>query len=245
MSHHYIEFKNVSYSYPDGVDALRNVSFRITHGEKVALMGLNGAGKSTLLKLCNGLLLPTEGEVNIGGIAVTSKTLRLVRQSVGMVFQNPDDQLFMNTVAGDVGFGPVNMGLEKAEVERRVDAALRRVDCLYLKERQPFTLSGGQKRSVAIATVLSMEPNILVLDEPTSNLDWKARRNVMEIIRDFDHTCLVATHDIPLVRELCRRVIFIDGGQVIADNLTENIFNDRQLLESVGLTDADIGCRQA
>lgn len=235
MSHHYIQFSNVSYEYPNGCKALDNVSFRITHGEKVALLGLNGAGKSTLMLLTNGLLLPTEGEISIGGVPVTKKTLRLVRQSVGMVFQNPDDQLFMSTVEEDVAFGPVNMGLSREEVEKRVVRALRAVRLEELRKRAPFQLSGGQKRMAAIATVLSMEPNILVLDEPTSNLDLKARRDVKDIVRNFLHTTLIATHDLDLAIELCSRSIVLEKGRVIADTFTENVFNDRELCERLGI----------
>ena len=185
MSHHYIEFKDVSYRYIGGKEALHNVSFRIGHGEKVALIGKNGAGKSTLLLQTNGLLMPTEGTVDIGGVPVTKKTLPLVRQTVGMVFQNPDDQLFMPTVEEDVAFGPMNMKLPQAEIEKRVAEALTTVGCADLAKRSPMQLSGGQKRRVAIATVLSMQPSILVLDEPTSNLDWGARENVAEMVEGF------------------------------------------------------------
>ena len=162
MSHHFIRFSHVSYTYPSGTKALDDVSFLITHGEKVALLGANGAGKSTLLLHTNGLLLAQEGEVNVGDVPVTRKTLPLVRQSVGLVFQNPDDQLFMPTVEEDVSFGPANMRLPDAEIERRVEVALDRVGALDLRRRAPSELSGGQKRRVAIATVLSMEPSILV-----------------------------------------------------------------------------------
>lgn len=235
MSHHYIQFSNVSYVYPNGYKALDDVTFRITHGEKVALLGLNGAGKSTLMLLTNGLLLPSEGEISIGGVPVTGKTLRLVRQAVGMVFQNPDDQLFMPTVEEDIAFGPINMGLSQEEVRKRVDGALRAVGLEEIGKRAPFQLSGGQKRMAAIATVLSMEPNILVLDEPTSNLDHKARRDLMEIIRNFMHTTLIATHDLELVTELCSRSIVLEKGRVIADTFTRNVFEDAGLLERLGI----------
>lgn len=240
MSHHYIQFTDVSYSYPSGTKALDGVTFRITHGEKVALLGRNGAGKSTLIHLIDGLLLPERGEVNIGDVPVKKKTLPLIRQSVGLVFQNPDDQLFMPTVEEDVAFGPMNMGLPREEVERRVKMALRSVGCEDLRHRSPDSLSGGQKRRVAIATVLSMEPSILVLDEPSSNLDWDARRDLMEIIRNFDHTCLIATHDIDLLCELCPRTIVLDKGRVLADTLTSRIFQDSDLLTRIGMEDLQI-----
>lgn len=217
MSHHFIEFDNVFFSYPGGHEALRGVSFRITHGEKVALLGLNGSGKSTILLHTNGLLLPTRGTVNIGGIPVTRRTAPDVRRSVGMVFQNPDDQLFMPTVEEDVAFGPLNMGLEPAEVSHRVTDALRCVGAEDLAKRAPFQLSGGQKKAVALATVLSMGPDIMVMDEPTAELDLRARRRVADIVAGFEHSCLIATHDMDLARELCPRAILVTDGYISAD----------------------------
>ena len=235
MSHHYIQFTDVHYSYPGGYEALSGVSFRITHGEKVALLGLNGAGKSTLLLHTNGLLLPSKGEVNVGDVPVRKKTLPLVRQAVGMVFQNADDQLFMPTVADDVAFGPRNMGLPSDEVDRRVSRALEAVGASELAERPSFGLSGGQKRAVAIATVLSMEPDILVMDEPTANLDCAARRRLIELLSGFGHTMLVATHDLDMALELCPRAILLSRGRVAADGPTGVLLADRQLLRSAGM----------
>ena len=223
MSHHYIDFKNVRYSYPNGHEALKGVSFRVTHGEKVALLGLNGAGKSTLLLTTNGLLLPSSGEVNVGGIPVTKKTAPGVRRSVGMLFQNADDQLFMPTVEEDVAFGPLNMGLPADEVRRRVREAMDRTGVSGLGERTPFQLSGGQKKCVALATVLSMEPDILVMDEPTAELDLLARRRVADVVKGFMHTCIIATHDLDLARELCPRAVLIEDGRVAADGPTAEI----------------------
>ncbi|MDE6669700.1 MAG: energy-coupling factor ABC transporter ATP-binding protein [Muribaculaceae bacterium] len=217
MSHHFIEFDDVFFSYPGGQEALQGVSFRITHGEKVALLGLNGSGKSTILLHTNGLLLPTRGTVNVGGIPVTRRTAPDVRRSVGMVFQNPDDQLFMPTVEEDVAFGPLNMGLDSAEVRRRVTDALHRVGAENLAKRAPFQLSGGQKKAVALATVLSMEPDIMVMDEPTAELDLRARRRVADIISRFSHSCLIATHDMDLAHELCPRAILVSDGRIVAD----------------------------
>ena len=235
MSHHYIKFSHVSYTYPGGVKALDDVSFVITHGEKVALVGTNGAGKSTLMLHTNGLLLPSEGEVVIGDVPVTKKTLPIVRRSVGIVFQDPDDMLFMPTVREDVAFGPLNMNLPPDEVERRVEASLNAVGAADLRDRPSYELSGGQKRSVAIAAVLSMGPDILVLDEPSSNLDPHARRLMMDQIKSFHHTCLIATHDMALVRELCPRTIIMSEGRIVADGMTEKLLNDTQLLDRVGL----------
>lgn len=235
MSHHYIQFDNVHYSYPNGYEALKGVSFRIKHGEKVALVGANGVGKSTLLLHTNGLLLPQEGFVNVGDIPVSKETLPIVRQSVGLIFQNPDDQLFMPTVEDDVAFGPLNMKLPPQEVERRVRLALEAVGASALQKRYCHQLSGGQKRSVAIATVLSMEPNILVMDEPSSNLDPRARRQIIRLIQSFRHTCLIATHDLEMVWELCERTIVMIDGRVAADGNTKEIFSDTSLLERSGL----------
>lgn len=235
MSHHYIKFNNVHYTYPNGYEALKGVSFCITHGEKVALVGSNGAGKSTLLLHTNGLLLPTLGDVNVGDIPIVKKTLPLIRRAVGLVFQNPDDQLFMPTVEEDVAFGLVNMQLPPDEIERRVVESLKEVGALSLRKRAPYQLSGGQKRSVAIATVLSMEPDILIMDEPSSNLDPQARRLLMNQIESFTHTCLIATHDLEMVRELCKRTIIMNDGLIVADGETHTLFGDKELLEENGL----------
>lgn len=235
MSHHYLRFDNVHYTYANGYEALKGVSFRIGHGEKVALVGANGAGKSTVALHTNGLLLPRQGSVNVGDIPVTTQTLPLVRQSVGLVFQNPDDQLFMPTVEEDVAFGPINMKLPAAEVERRVAQALEAVGASALRHRAGYQLSGGQKKSVSIATVLSMEPNILVMDEPTSNLDPRARRQLINLIASFEHTCLIATHDLDMVCELCPRTIVMNDGRVVADGTTEDIFPRNSLSSSSSL----------
>lgn len=235
MSHHYLLFDDVHYRYPNGYEALRGVSFRVTHGEKVALVGANGAGKSTLLLHTDGLLMPSQGEVVMGGITLTRRTLSLVRQSVGLVFQDSDNQLFMPTVEEDVAFGPSNMRLEPAEIERRVVDALEAVGALHLRKSSPFQLSGGQKKRVAIATVLSMEPSILVMDEPTSNLDPRARRQIIDLIRRFRHTTLIATHDMEMVLDLCDRTIVMKDGKIVADGSAQHVFGDLALLEDCGL----------
>ncbi|MEE8398413.1 MAG: ABC transporter ATP-binding protein, partial [Desulfobacterales bacterium] len=196
MSHHIVEIEDLQFAYPDGTSALDGVSFRITHGESVAIVGANGAGKSTLLLHLNGYLTPTRGSIRIGDFPLTKSTLRDVRRTVGMVFQDPDDQLFMPTVYDDVAFGPLNFGLSPEAVEDRVVQALETVGALHLKDRPPYKLSGGEKRSVSIATVLSMAPDILVMDEPTSNLDPKARRHLIELLQTFQHTKIIATHDL-------------------------------------------------
>ena len=235
MSHHYLRFDDVHYRYPNGYEALCGVSFRITHGEKVALVGANGAGKSTLLLHPNGLLMPSQGGVVLGGIALTRRTLPLVRQSVGLVFQDSDNQLFMPTVEEDVAFGPSNMRLEPEEIRRRVTEALDAVGALDLRGESPFRLSGGQKKRVAIATVLAMEPSVLVMDEPTSNLDPRARRQIIDLIRRFSHTTLIATHDMEMVLDLCDRTIVMKEGRIVADGSTRHVFGDLALLEECGL----------
>ena len=235
MSHHYLRFDDVHYRYPNGYEALCGVSFRITHGEKVALVGANGAGKSTLLLHTNGLLMPSQGGVVLGGIALTRRTLPLVRQSVGLVFQDSDNQLFMPTVEEDVAFGPSNMRLEPEEIRRRVTEALDAVGALDLRGESPFRLSGGQKKRVAIATVLAMEPSVLVMDEPTSNLDPRARRQIIDLIRRFSHTTLIATPDMEMVLDLCDRTIVMKEGRIVADGSTRHVFGDLALLEECGL----------
>jgi len=234
MSHHIVEVKNLNHTYPDGTVALRDVSFRIVHGESVAIIGANGAGKSTLLQHLNGYLTPTGGEVRIGDFPLTKATLPEIRRAVGMVFQDPDDQLFMPTVHDDVAFGPLNLGLPEQEVERRVREALDQVGAAHLADKPPYHLSGGEKKRVAIATVLSMSPTILVMDEPTSGLDPYARRRLMSLLRDFHHTKIFTSHDLDMVMDLCDRTIVLHQGEVRADGPTMEIFRDEDLL---------VGCR--
>ncbi|WP_338824438.1 Energy-coupling factor transporter ATP-binding protein EcfA3 [Moorella humiferrea] len=235
MSHHIIQAINLKYKYPDGHQALNGVAFRITHGESVAIIGANGAGKSTLLLHLVGVLFPEEGEIRIGEIPVTRKTLPLIRQRVGMVFQDPDDQLFMPTVYDDVAFGPRNLKLPEEEVEKRVVASLDTVGILHLKDRPPYKLSGGEKRAAAIATVLAMNPDILVMDEPTSSLDPRSRRRLISLLKGFTHTKIIATHDLDMVFELCERTIVLKDGRVMADGRTEKIISDAALMEECGL----------
>lgn len=212
-----IEFREVRYSYPGGAEALRGISFAVERGEKVALLGPNGAGKSTLLLHTDGLLLPSAGEVVVDGVPVERKTLMEVRRRVGLVFQDPDDQLFMPTVEEDVAFGPLNMGLQPEEVERRIDSAIRAVGAIGLRKRSPMQLSGGQKRAVALATVLAMRPDILVLDEPTANLDGRTRAALVDLLGRLDCSCIIATHDMEMARRICTRALVVDDGRVVAD----------------------------
>lgn len=235
MSHHIVEAVNLRHVYPDGTAALRDVSFRITHGESVAVIGANGAGKSTLLLHLNGYLTPTGGTVRVGDYPLTRETLQEVRRTVGMVFQDPDDQLFMPTVRDDVAFGPLNLGFPPEEAERRVLDALARVGAEHLMDKPPYRLSGGEKKRVAIATVLSMTPAILVMDEPTAGLDPYARRQLVGLLREFRHTKIFTSHDLDMVLELCERTIVLSEGEVAADGPTREIFRDAALLAACRL----------
>ena len=235
MSHHIVQAHDLHYVYPDGTAGLQGVSFRITHGESVALVGENGAGKSTLLLHMNGYLMPTQGHMQIGDYPVTLNNVQDVRRSVGMVFQNPDDQLFMPTVFDDVAFGPMNLRMGEQEVERKVMEVLHVVGAEHLRKRPPYRLSAGEKRSVAIATVLAMSPDILVMDEPTSNLDPLSRRRLIALLRSFKHTKIIATHDLDMAMDVCERTIVLHQGRVTADGPTMDIFNDEQCLKASSL----------
>ena len=235
MSHHTVEVRNLHFSYPDGHEALKDISFTIFHGESVGIIGVNGAGKSTILMLLMGILFPDSGEVLIGDVHLTKKTLPMIRQRVGMVFQNPDDQLFMTNIYDDVAFGPRNYKLDEKEVESRVMGALELVGISELKNRAPFRLSGGEKRAASIACVLSMQPDILIMDEPTSALDPKARRRVIGLLNSFTHTKIITSHDLDLVLETCQRVIVVKNGKITADGATNEILTNSELLDSCGL----------
>ncbi|GAB4341233.1 MAG: ABC transporter ATP-binding protein [Desulfobulbaceae bacterium] len=235
MSHHIVSVRDLEYTYPDATPALAGVSFTIHHGESVAIVGANGAGKSTLLLHLNGYLTPQAGEVRIGDFLLTADTVQDVRRTVGMVFQDPDDQLFMASVFDDVAFGPLNLGLTLEEVEGRVEAALATVGVSELRDRPPHRLSTGQKRRVAIASVLAMSPDILVMDEPSAGLDPRARRRLMELLAGFTHTRIIATHDLDLVLDLCARTIVLHAGEVRADGSTKDIFADEALLTACRL----------
>jgi len=235
MSHHIVEVADLRYTYPDGTPALRGLSFRIVHGESVALVGSNGAGKSTLLLHLNGCLAPAAGTVRIGDFPLTSKTLPHVRRTVGMVFQDPDDQLFMPLVHDDVAFGPLNLGLSPEDVKATVERALATVGASHLRDRPSYRLSAGEKRSVAIASVLAMSPSILVMDEPTSSLDPRARRQLIQLLAGFDHTKIIATHDLDMALDLCSRTIVLKDGGIAADGPTGEILEDEGLLQASNL----------
>lgn len=235
MSHHIVQAEDVKYTYPDGNEALKGVSFMIHHGESVAIIGANGAGKSTLLMHLNGLMLPSSGMIRVGDYPLSKDTVHNIRRTVGMVFQDSDDQLFMPTVFDDVAFGPVNMGLPHDVVKQKVEETLERVGALHLKNRPTHRLSGGEKRAVAIATVLSMSPDILVMDEPTSSLDPMARRGLIGLLKGFHHTKIIATHDLDMVLDLCERTIIIREGVVAADGKSIDLLRDEALLASCHL----------
>ena len=230
-----VELAHVHFRYPDGFEALRGVDLRIEDGEKVALVGPNGAGKSTLMLQLNGTLVPSHGDVRVAGLAVGKPTIREVRREVGLVFQDPDDQLFSPTVFDDVAFGPLHMGLGADEVHRRVEAALASVGMSGYDRRVPHRMSLGQRKRVAVATVLSMDPSILVFDEPSAGLDPRGRRELIGLLRGLEQTMLVSTHDMRLVAEVFPRTIVMDGGVIVADGATETILHDEPFLEAHGL----------
>ncbi|MCL1797478.1 MAG: energy-coupling factor ABC transporter ATP-binding protein [Eggerthellaceae bacterium] len=280
-----LTYNNVAFSYPDGTQALKAVSFELGHGEHVALLGPNGAGKSTLMLLANGILLPQEGSITVGNVEVSKKTLVEVRQRVGLVFQDPDDQLFMTSVFDDLAFGLLNQSttvhthahthehtdtpvgesehtpaharlheqehkhlheqgrpyephrhpMTPQEIEARVFKALDEVGLAHVAQKAPQELSFGQRKRAALATILVMHPDFLILDEPSSNLDPRGRRHMINLLTTIDHTILLATHDLDMVWELCPRSIIIDEGRIVADGATQVLLSDKQLLEAHGL----------
>jgi cobalt/nickel transport system ATP-binding protein len=232
MSEPSLEVNGLSFSYPDGHEALRDVDLHVHHGERVALLGPNGAGKTTLLLHLNGIFRPSSGKVRVAGLDISDDSLMEVRRRVGLVFQDPDDQLFMPTVGQDVAFGPANFGIEGEELERRVTEALGAVSMLGAVDRAPHHLSYGERRRVAIATVLAMRPEILVLDEPTSNLDPASRRELIEALRSLPITQLLVTHDLPFALELCPRSLVMDDGRIVAADTTVEILSDDVLMKT-------------
>jgi cobalt/nickel transport system ATP-binding protein len=225
-----IDVRGLAYAYPDGRQALYGVNLVVQRGERVALLGPNGAGKTTLVLHLNGILMAGAGSVTISGRPVTKESLPEVRRRVGVVFQDPDDQLFMPTVRADVAFGPQNLGLRGAELDGRVHQALSMVGMADVADRPPHHLSFGQRRRVAVATVLAMEPDVLVLDEPSSNLDPASRRELAEIVRSLGLTTLMVTHDLPYAAELCERSVILSDGVVAADRETSELLADDELL---------------
>ncbi|WP_153505154.1 energy-coupling factor ABC transporter ATP-binding protein [Cumulibacter manganitolerans] len=225
-----LRVERLAFAYPDGHQALYGVDLRIDRGERVALLGPNGAGKTTLVLHLNGILGGGEGRIEVAGTPVTRPHLAEVRRRVGIVFQDPDDQLFMPTVRQDVAFGPANLGLRGAPLEAAVARALEQVGMAAYADRPPHHLSFGQRRRVAVATVLAMDPEILVLDEPSSNLDPAGRRELAEILQALDVTVLMVTHDLPYALQLCERSVVLDAGVIVADGSTADLLRDAELL---------------
>ncbi|MBM7775656.1 cobalt transport protein ATP-binding subunit [Actinokineospora baliensis] len=221
--------ERLAYAYPDGHQALFGVNLRVEPGERVAVLGPNGAGKTTLVLHLNGVLTG-QGKVEVAGLPVNKQNAKEVRRRVGIVFQDPDDQLFMPTVGEDVAFGPANFGLRGAELDARVKRALDDVGMAEHAERSPMHLSGGQRRRVALATVLACDPDILVLDEPSANLEPRARRELAEVLLSLGRTMLMVTHDLPYAAQLCPRAVLIDDGVIVADGRTRDLLADAALL---------------
>ncbi len=230
-----ITAQHLTFSYGGGRETLSDLNFRIEYGECVGLIGANGAGKSTLLKLLMGLLSGYEGDVCVGGLRVEKKNLKEIRRLAGYVFQDSESQLFLSTVYEDVAFGPRNDGCSKEEVEARVMDALRQVHMEALKEEQIYRLSGGQKKLASIATILSMKPQIILLDEPSGALDPRNRKHLIQIIRNLQGTKVVASHDLDLILDICERTLLIADGKIVRDGRTEEILGDEALLVRYGL----------
>jgi cobalt/nickel transport system ATP-binding protein len=229
-----VEIENLSFSYPDGQQGLKHIKLVVNIGENLAVIGPNGAGKSTLLLHLNGILRGNS-IVKIFGLPVEEKNLKEIRRKVGLVFQEPEDQLFSPTVFDDVAFGPINMGYSESEVRQRVTEALKSVRMTGYEQRSPHHLSIGEKKRIAIATVLSMSPELLVLDEPSSNLDPRSKWSLIGLLRQLPKTKIVAAHDLELVKALCQRTIILDKGEIVAEGTTEKILNDISLLKAHGL----------
>lgn len=226
-----IEFKNVSFCYEKEHPVLKNMSFSIEKGEAVGLIGANGAGKSSMLKVLLGLL-PHEGEILVNGIPLCKQNLAEIRRILGFVLQNSDNQMFMPTVFDDMMFGLLNYGMSKEDAEHRVDAVLEQLDLTQLKNKYNHKISGGEKRMAAIATVLAMEPEVIIMDEPSVSLDPYNRRAVINVINSLTQTKIIASHDLDMIMETCRRVILISDGQIVASGAAMDILRDKELLES-------------
>lgn len=232
-----IAVNNISVTYPDGTKAIRDVSFTINDGESVALIGANGAGKTTLLLSLVGVLKPYTGTISVDGITLERQTLNEVRRRVGMVFQNPDDQLFMPMINDDIAFGPRNLGLSEDIVEDRVNSALSELGIGHLRGRSSLRLSSGEKRIAAIATVLSMNPTMMIFDEPTAFLDPKSRRGLIKLLSKLPHGRLIATHDLAFADEVCPRTVLMKYGTIFADGKTRELIYDARIMDECGIAD--------
>ena len=227
----YLKINNLSYTYPDGHKALKGIDFSINKGESIAILGPNGAGKTTLILHLNGILGELKGEIKVDGLEYSSENIGKIRKTVGVVFQDPDDQLFMPTVIEDVMFGPKNFGYSNEESETNAVEALKMVGMENFQDRAPHHLSFGQKRKVAIATVLASKPKLLVLDEPASNLDPASRRDLIDILIKLDISIILVTHDLPMSLEICERSLVLNEGIIKEDSLTKDILQNKQLMK--------------
>ncbi|MBQ0135719.1 MAG: energy-coupling factor ABC transporter ATP-binding protein [Oscillospiraceae bacterium] len=226
-----IKFENVCFSYENGTQILKDLSFEISEGETVGLIGCNGAGKSTLMKVLLGLL-PHEGIVKVSDLELNKNNLEEIRRKLGFVLQDSDNQMFMPTVYEDMMFGPLNYGHTKEEAEARVDEVLEQLNLTYLKHKYNHKISGGEKRMAAIATILTMRPKVILMDEPSTALDPENRRRVINAINDLNITKIIASHDLDMILDTCDRVILMHDGKIIADGKTEDILRDEKLLEA-------------
>ena len=227
----YLKINNLSYAYPDGHKALKGIDFSINKGESIAILGPNGAGKTTLILHLNGILGELKGEIEVDGLEYSSENIGKIRKTVGVVFQDPDDQLFMPTVIEDVMVGPKNFGYSNEESETNAVEALKMVGMENFQDRAPHHLSFGQKRKVAIATVLASKPKLLVLDEPASNLDPASRRDLIDILIKLDISIILVTHDLPMALEICERSLVLNEGTIKEDSLTKDILQNKQLMK--------------
>lgn len=238
-----LQIENFTVTYPDKTIGIDNVSLKIKDGDSVALIGANGAGKTSLIMSLVGVL-PSSGSVIVGGIKLGAENLNEIRTKIGVVFQDPDDQLFMPTIYENIAFGLYNMGVEEEEIKRRVDVCLALLNITSLRDKTALKISGGEKRLVALATVLVMEPDIMLFDEPTAFLDPKARRNLIEVLNSLPHTKLIATHDLSFAAETCSRSILIKRGKVFADGLSREVLYDIALMDHCGVEAIGVKGRQ-
>lgn len=235
MSHIHIDVQNVSFGYESGKEILKDISFHGGENDAIGLVGANGVGKSTLLKLLVGLNTEYTGSIRVEEIPVEKDMLPQIREKIGYVFQDSDSQLFMSTAYQDIAFAPRNYGFPEEEVEKRVNYALEMTGITHLKDKQIFKMSGGEKKLVSIATILSMTPDIILMDEPSIALDPRNRRNLIHILNSFEHLKIIASHDLDMILETCNRTILMANGRIIRDGLTKDILTDQKLLEKNGL----------
>lgn len=226
-----LNLNTITFSYTPGLTAINNLSFSVNKGETIGIVGANGAGKSTLLKLMVGLVFPEKGEISWEDMPLSKKNLKEMRKKVGLVFQNPEDQLFMPSVYQDIAFGPKNQKLDKDQIEKLVNYSLEALNIQHLKHRSSLKLSGGEKRLVATASVLSMNPELLILDEPTSNLDPKSRRTMINLMTQLPHTKIITSHDLDMILETCQKVVILNAGKIVASGDTQLLLRDQTLLE--------------